>query len=258
MSLTDIRLVLRGSKRLHCAAFFLAVINSLIAKCKNETIHLYRALHMNYRIALLCVSGERPTYSLATASDNSLHIISVKNIPNDIFGMKEFLDGEADFLSEKSVTLYVDDPSGLLKDYGYSCSLASKEYDNESVLKRSLDRFLTLQRAGAISLPSNAHGFEIPPSIINERIKDTGESYYVIDWPQLSDNARAALLLTHCGFSQDLHKTSFVKSMFAALSVIEEDDEDETTRFISTILERPETPVRSGIQELRNRGRRIL
>ena len=213
---------------------------------------------MNHRLALLCISGERPTYSLATASDNSLHIISVKNIPSDIFGIKDYLDEQQAFLVEKSVTLYVDDPSGLLDEYGYKCSLAAKEHDGESVLKRSLDRFLTLQRAGAITLPPNAHGFDIPPSIINERVKDSGESYYVIDWPQLGDNARAALLLTHCGFSQDLHTASFVTSMFNELGVIEASEKDEATQFIQGLINSNESEPSERIQQLRSMGRNIL
>lgn len=211
------------------------------------------------RLALLCLSGSRPTFTLATTSANSLHIISVETPTADIQSLKALLDEKLPAFKQKSVTLYVDDPSGIFDDYGYKCSLSAKEHDGVGVLKRSLSRYFALHKAGGITLPKNSHGFEIQPSIINERVKDSGEGYYQVDWAQLEDNARAALLLIHCAFSQDLHQASFVKSMYAALGQIEGSETHSSDNFMLGLSQAKQSKIeRPAIDALRRQGRRIL
>lgn len=213
----------------------------------------------NNRIALLCLSGMRPTFTLATCSENSLHVISVENPVADIQSLKDLLESKLQTFKEKGVTLFVDDPSGMFDQYGYKCSLSSQEHDGVGVLKRSLNRYFTLQRAGAITLPKNSHGFEIQPSIINERVKDNGEGYYQIDWPQLEDNARATLLLIHCSFSQSLNQVGYAKSMFSILGDIELQEQDNISSFIKGLSTANHTEIkRPTIDALRKQGRNIL
>lgn len=213
----------------------------------------------NNRLALLCLSGQRPTFTLATTSENSLHVISVENPTADIQSLKSLIESKLAAFNEKGVTLFVDDPSGIFDSYGYKCSLSAQEHDGVGVLKRSLNRYFTLQRAGAITLPKNSHGFEIQPSIINERVKDSGEGYYQIDWPQLEDNARATLLLIHCSFSQSLNQVSYAKSMFEQLGVIQSQADNEVSAFISGLTTAKQVEIkRPAIEELRKQGRNIL
>lgn len=213
----------------------------------------------NKRLALLCLSGERPTFTLATTSDNSLHIISVEAPAPDVAELKRMIESKLPLFADKGVTLFVDDPSGMLDKYGYKCSLSAQEYDGTGVLKRSLNRYFTLQRAGAITLPKNSHGFEIQPSIINERVKDNGEGYYQVDWPQLEDNARAALLLIHCAFSQNINQVSFAAEMYQALGDIESETVSEVSAFINKLQTANHREIRNpAVDELRKQGRTIL
>ncbi len=213
----------------------------------------------NKRLALLCLSGERPTFTLATTSENSLHIISVEKPTADIVSLKAMIEAKLPAFREKGVTLYIDDPSGIFDHYGYKCSLSAQEHDGVGVLKRSLNRYFTLQKAGAITLPKNSHGFEIQPSIINERVKDNGEGYYQIDWPQLEDNARATLLLINCAFSQDLNQVGYATAMFAALGDIEAKAQDGVANFINNLATaRHQDIERPAIDALRKQGRNIL
>lgn len=212
------------------------------------------------RLALLCLSGERPSFTLAATSENSLHIISIERPTADIAELKDMLDAKLPALADKGVTFFVDDPSGMFSSYGYKCSLSDSGYDGVGVLKKSLNRYFTLQKAGAITFPKNSHGFEIQPSIINERVKDSGEGYYQIDWPQLEDNARAALLLIHCAYSQTIQQTGFAKAMFSALDVIEGNQGGSPCDFINGLSKANQfqSPNESFANELRATGRRIL
>lgn len=211
------------------------------------------------RLALLCLSGERPTFTLAATSENSLHIISVDNPSADIISLKKMLNEKLPLLKSKGVTVFIDDPSGMFNEFGYKCSLSERDHDGVGILKKSLNRYFTLQKAGAITLPKNSHGFDIQPSIINERVKDSGEGYYQIDWPQLEDNARATLLLIHCAYSTDVHHVSYAKAMYQQLDTLDGSHSEEHSSFMMGLLSHGREPVKNeAIERLRAAGRVIL
>lgn len=212
---------------------------------------------MNTRIALLCLSGKRPSLSLATGSDNSLHIMQIDYPSADIMALKELIESKLESYRKNDVTLYIDDPSGLLSQYGYRCSLDETDGNGNHALKQSLDRYFTLMGAGAITFPNKSHGFEIPPSMVNSRVKDSGENYYQIDWQSLEDNARACLLLIHCCFTMGMHQTAYVKALFEHLD--DGDEGDQVSDFISGLIDHfNDTPIRQERLDLLNSGRNIL
>lgn len=194
---------------------------------------------MENRIAVLSLSGTLPIFGLATATDNSLHVLEVVNLPNGVEELKKFLSECEKRLSSNGVMLFIDDPSGLLNDYGHRVALAGKDdATGEQILGKSMSRYLALSSANAISLPEGAHGFDIPNNAYNIRIRDDGQQYFNVDWPVLKDQALLLLLMIHCGYSQTVLQASFTNQMFAELDKLNEsqsESSDPLERMINAI-----------------------
>jgi hypothetical protein len=196
---------------------------------------------MNIRIAVLSLTGKKPVYGIASATDTSLHVMSVTTPALDLKSIQDFLASQQVKLDKLGATLFVDDPTGLLSNYGYKCSLSDSDHSGGSVLAKSLRQYQAFKGASAITLPDGAIGFDIPPSMLNERTKDTGDTFFQVDWDKLNDNARLLLLMLHCAYSQDILQVNFATEMFKHLNETNEEESTELTRFANAAISSHQT-----------------
>lgn len=174
-------------------------------------------------ISISLMTRGAPVMLMGALSSSALHIIELKQLPASIPKIRKYIDTLMTNLAEKgeAVTVYVEDPTGLLRDVGgYRLRLDDKAPDSRPILAVAMERYRAMASLGGLTYPhgSSGEGLTISGSILNVKMGDNGRAIYEIDWENLKDGSRALLLLIYGAMCQGPMQADYLNRMFSHLA----------------------------------------
>ncbi|MCG7550968.1 hypothetical protein [Pseudoalteromonas sp. Of7M-16] len=163
---------------------------------------------------VLSLSCSQPYAAAVAMKGDAIHIMNAEPKPRSTTKIKEWIESKLERWQDNNTTFFIDDPTGTLAGYGYHISLEDKLHDGAFAIHSAIKKLNALSSSGALTKP-NTGNWDIPSSLINHRVKDTGESYYQIDWKNLQDLPRLMLLCVHAMTSQDVLQTNYLMQMYS-------------------------------------------
>lgn len=173
-------------------------------------------------VAISLATRARPVMLTGSLTENALHIFELTELPPGIAALRAKITALTTSLDPAdSVTLYLEDPTGLLQGLGYPVRLDYRMPDNRPLLALALERYRALTAMSGIMYPGDSGGaFAISDSIVNVKVGDSGALTYEVDWAQLKDGSRALLLLIYGAMCQNPMQTAYLERFYGELAAM--------------------------------------
>lgn len=165
-------------------------------------------------IAVSTACQQNPTMIMASVTSNAVHIAKMESLSRTPAGIIQALVKYSKLAKKVGASLLVEDTTGLFQSFGRNLTLQQKDHTGKPVLVSAFEKYTSLHKIGAITVPQMLSGqFSIPDSIYNIKHSDTGAIGYEIDWDRVNDPARLMLLVIHAGLCQTPYQANFMSTM---------------------------------------------
>lgn len=172
-------------------------------------------------VVAISLATKQPVMLMGSLTKNALHIIELTQLPASIPKLRESIAKLRTRLAKagRDVTIYTEDPTGLLRDCGYQLRLDSvAPADSRPLVSIALERYRALTSVNGIQYPGGDNSaYRISDSVINIKLNDMGKTVYEVDWASIKDGTRVMMLLIYGAMCQGPMQADYLRRMFAAM-----------------------------------------
>lgn len=172
---------------------------------------------MNQKIAIFCMSTDKPMLMLAGLVKNVLVVTRIDKLDKPFDVLQQTIPANIQKLRDSGFKVLVDEDTPLFsRGTGASLvSLKTKHHDGRPALVVGIERYRELKRRNRITLPKGVSAglYDLPSSLMDVEYKDTGEAVYKVNWLDLRTENTVMILCCYATVFNNVASADYINQM---------------------------------------------
>jgi len=189
---------------------------------------------MNQKIAIFCMSTDKPMLMLAGLVKNVLVVTRIEKLDKPLDVLQQTIPANIQKLRDSGFKVLVDEDTPMFsRGTGASqVSLKTKHHDGRPVLMVGIERYRELKRRNLITFPKGVSVglYELSSSLMDVEYKDSGEAVYKVNWQDLRPENTTMILCCYATVFNNVASADYIKQMNG-----QADEDEEHGMFASLI-----------------------